>query len=190
MDQLRALRVFLAVIDHGSLAAAARALDLAPAVVTRQIKELEHQLNTRLLHRTTRALALTEAGERYAERVRPALEQLAAADDEVGTLDRQPRGTLRICSSVDFATTQLIPRIPRLQQLYPQLAVHIEPPRLADAPDPLADVSILVVRPSTLEGDFVARPLAVTTGLLFASPDYLREHGTPEHPRDLAITPA
>lgn len=186
MDQLRALRVFLAVIDHGSLAAAARALDLAPAVVTRQLKELEQSLNTRLLHRTTRSLALTEAGERYAERVRPVLDQLSAADDEVGSLDRQPRGTLRISTPIEFATAQIIPRIPKLQTLYPQLTVDIEPPRLGDAPDPLADVSILIARPSALEGDFVARPLAMTTGMLCGSPAYLREHGTPRHPRDLA----
>ena len=117
MNQLDSLRALLAVIDLGGFAAAARSLDTSPAKVTRLIQDLEKTLNTRLLQRTTRTLSLTEAGEVYAARIHPVIDALDAANDEVSTSGRLPSGVLKVRSSLDFAATQLIPRISRLQRL-------------------------------------------------------------------------
>ena len=92
MDQLRSLRVFVKVIDEGSFAGAARALDLAPAVVTRVVAELEEHLGTRLVNRTTRRLALTEIGESYLERARRILLDLDEADALAGSASTEASG--------------------------------------------------------------------------------------------------
>lgn len=187
MDQLDSLHALLAVIDHGGFAAAARALNTSPAKVTRLIQELEQNLNARLLNRTTRTLSLTEAGELYAGRIRPAVDALRAANDEVTTYNSLPSGLLKVHSSLDFAAAQLIPRVPRLSQLYPQLEVDIQvADRMQLAPDLDADVTILFSRQPLPSGDFVARRLASTSGVLCASPQYLKRHGLPLHPQDLA----
>ncbi|MDD0838064.1 LysR family transcriptional regulator [Curvibacter sp. HBC61] len=186
MDQLDALHALLAVIDHGGFAAAARALNTSPAKVTRLIQDLEHKLNARLLNRTTRTLSLTEAGELYAGRVRPAVEALRAAQDEVTTYNSLPSGVLRVNSLLDFAVTQLIPRVPRFSALYPQLELDVQvADRLQMTPDLDADLTILFSRQPLPSGDFVARRLAMTSGVLCAAPQYLKRHGLPLHPKDL-----
>ena len=95
MDQLRAMRVFARVANEGSFAAASRALDLAPAVVTRVVAELEEHLGARLMNRTTRRLALTEVGEDYLLRVRQILADVDEAEVLVGNATSQPRGQHR-----------------------------------------------------------------------------------------------
>src|SRR5690606_12755933 len=96
MDRLQTLRVFQRVVDEGSFAAAARALDLSPAVVTRLVASLEAHLGARLLQRTTRRVSLTEAGQAYLERIRPILQDLDDADAMVSTLTMEPTGLLRV----------------------------------------------------------------------------------------------
>ncbi|RUP35657.1 MAG: LysR family transcriptional regulator [Curvibacter sp.] len=187
MNQLDSLRALLTVIDLGGFAAAARALDTSPAKVTRLIHDLERTLNTRLLQRTTRTLSLTEAGELYAARIRPVIDALDAANDEVSTRGRLPSGVLKVRSSLDFAAAQLIPRISRLQRLYPKLEVEINTSdRLLEAPDLESDITILFSRHGLADGDFVARKLGMTSGVLCASPQYLKIHPAPTHPSDLS----
>lgn len=186
MNQLDSLRALLAVIDLGGFAAAARALDTSPAKVTRLIQDLEKTLNTRLLQRTTRTLSLTEAGELYAARIRPVIDALDAANDEVSTTGQLARGVLKVRSSLDFAAAQLIPRIPRLQRLYPMLEVEINTSdRLLESPDLESDITMLLSRNGLADGDFVARKLGTTSGVLCASPQYLKIHPAPTHPADL-----
>lgn len=186
MNQLDSLRALLAVIDLGGFAAAARALDTSPAKVTRLIQDLEKTLNTRLLQRTTRTSSLTEAGELYAARIRPVIDALDAANDEVSTSGRLPSGVLKVRSSLDFAAAQLIPRVSRLQRLYPKLEVEINTSdRLLESPDLESDLTVLFSRNGLPDGDFVARKLGTTTGVMCASPHYLKTHPAPEHPSDL-----
>lgn len=96
MDRFTALRVFRAVVDCGSFAAAARDLGLSNAAVSKNIGELEAHLGTRLLNRTTRSMNLTEAGAHYYERMTRLLQDLADADDAVAEMTRVPRGRLRV----------------------------------------------------------------------------------------------
>lgn len=103
MDQLRSLRVFVRVVAEGSFAGAARGLDLAPAVVTRIVSELETHLGARLLNRTTRRLALTEIGEAYLVRAQRVISELEDADAQAGFDAKQPKGNLRVLALPAFA---------------------------------------------------------------------------------------
>ena len=96
MDQLRAMKVYARVVDEGGFAKAARALDMAPPVVTRMVAELEAHLGARLLNRTTRRIALTEVGERYLEKVRLILLGVEESEALAGESTKVPRGHLRV----------------------------------------------------------------------------------------------
>ena len=185
MDQLRCLRVFVQVVADGSFAAAARRLDLAPAVATRALAELEAHLGTRLLHRTTRRLALTDIGETYLETARSVLAQLDEGDPLAGAATRQPGGTLKVACPPAFAVHQLARVLPLFTHTYPRIVVDLAVPGPLAVVDDAADLSILSVGGQAPQGDFVARPLARSTFLLCASPAYLRQRGVPHKPQDL-----
>lgn len=160
MDQLRSLRIFVRVVHEGSFAAAARALDLAPAVVTRVLAELEAHLGARLLNRTTRRVALTEIGEAYLERARRILHDLDDADAQAGASVEQPRGSLKILCPPAFAVHQLARHLPRFRAEHPQLGLEIAAPGAVEGADQDFAVSIVSIGQQPLEGDFVARRLA------------------------------
>lgn len=186
MDQLRSLRVFVKVIDEGSFAGAARALDLAPAVVTRVVAELEEHLGTRLVNRTTRRLALTEIGESYLERARRILLDLDEADALAGTSSKEARGHLRVIAPPAFAVHQIAKHLPRFRERYPLVTLELAAPGPVDTVDDTADVSILSIAQQPLQGDFVARPLACSQFVACAAPAYLDRRGRPKTPADLA----
>lgn len=184
MDQLRAIKVFTRVIDEGSFAAAARALDLAPAVVTRLVAELEEHLGTRLLNRTTRRLALTEIGEAYLERARRILADVEEAADLAASATQEVRGLLRVLCPPAIAVHQLAKHLPKFHRDYPNVTLEITSPGAVDTVDDSYDLTILIAR-TPLDGDFVARRLACSEFIMCASPEYLDQHGRPEHPSDL-----
>jgi DNA-binding transcriptional LysR family regulator len=184
MDQLRAMRVFVRVIDEGGFARAAKAMNIAPAVATRLIVELEEHLGARLIHRTTRRLTLTEVGETYLERVRAILTEVDDAEAAANAATAEPRGTLRVVAPPGFAFHQLAALLPGFRARFPKVDVELTVPGMVETVDDTHDVSILVAQ-RPLEGGFVARTLAVSEVVLCASPAYLKRHGTPEHPRDL-----
>lgn len=194
MDQLRALRVFSRVAADGSFAAAARALDLAPAVVTRTLAELEHHLGARLLNRTTRRVALTEAGEAYLAQARRILADLDEADALAGAGAATPRGTLRVLCPPAFAVHQLARHLPAFRAACPQVRLEIATPGPVDAADENHAVSIISAGRRPLQGDFVARRLARSSFVLCAAPAYLDRRGRPVDPDDLlqhdALLPA
>lgn len=179
------MRVFVRAVDEGSLAGAGRALDLAPAGVTRILAELEAHLNARLLHRTTRRLALTEAGERYLLSARRLLAELDEADAEAGAASTEARGTLRVMAPPAFAVHQLAPLLPLLQQRHPKLRLEVSAAGAVEAVDAHHDVSIVSLGAQPLQGDFIARPLAASTFVLCAAPDYLARRGCPAEPEQL-----
>jgi DNA-binding transcriptional LysR family regulator len=185
MDQLRAMRVFVRAVDEGSLAGAGRALDLAPAGVTRILAELEAHLNARLLHRTTRRLALTEAGERYLRSARRLLAELDEADAEAGAASTEARGTLRVMAPPAFAVHQLAPLLPVLRDRHPELRLEVSAAGAVEAVDAHHDVSIVSLGAQPSQGDFIARPLAVSTFVLCAAPAYLARAGCPAEPEQL-----
>lgn len=184
MDQLRAMRVFSAVVDEGSFAAAARSLNLAPAVVTRVVAELEEHLGARLMNRTTRRLALTEVGDDYLLRVRQILADVEQAETLAGAATAEPRGPLRLLVPPSFAVHQLAKHLPQFHRQYPQVTVELHSPGPVEAMDEAFDLTLLVSK-GPLEGDFIARRLARTEAILCASPEYLDRRGRPQHPTDL-----
>ena len=185
MDQVRTLRVFARVASEGSFAGAARSLDMAPAVVTRAIAELEAYLGARLLHRTTRSLALTDVGATYLEQALRVLADLKDADLQAGAAATQASGTLRILCPPAFAVHQLAPLLPRLRVVLPRVSMELVARGPVDMADEDYDVLIVSVPQSTLQGDFVARQLASSNFLLCAAPSYLAQRGRPQHPDEL-----
>lgn len=185
MDQLRAMRVLARVADEGSFAAAARALDMAPAVVTRVIAELEEHLGARLMHRTTRRLSFTEAGDDYLQRVRQILADVDDAAVRVGNATAEPRGHLRVLLPPALAVHQVVKHLGEFRRQYPQVTVELHSPGPVEAVDENFDLTILASR-RPLDGDFIARPLACSEVVMCAAPEYLDARGRPSHPRELS----
>jgi DNA-binding transcriptional LysR family regulator len=184
MDQLKSMRTFVRVIDEGSFAAAARAIDTAPAVVTRAIADLEEHLGARLINRTTRRIALTEIGERYLERARVILADIDDAAALASASHAEPRGHVRVLCAPAFAVHQLAKRLPRFHAAYPQVTIEITAFGPVDTLDEGHDITI-IVRQHDLEGDFVARRLARSEVITCASPEYLDRRGRPREPHEL-----
>lgn len=186
MDRLHSMRVFARVVDEGSFAAAARALDLSPAVVTRLVADLEDHLGARLINRTTRRLSLTDTGEGYLESVRHILTAVDEAEALASASTALPRGHLRVQCPPAFAVHQLAKHLPRFRARFPQVTIELSVPGLFDAIDESHDVSILIEGTRALDGNYVARRLARSELIVCASPEYLDRHGRPDHPNDLA----
>lgn len=179
------MRVFAKVIDEGSFAGAARALDLSPAVVTRLVADLEAHLGARLIHRTTRRLALTDVGETYLERVRQILAEVEEAEALASSLVAEPKGHLRILVPASFAVHQLAKHLPTFRAQYPKVTVDLTAAGPLESADEGYDITILIVGPRPLDGDFVARRLATTDVVACAAPSYLDRHGRPTRPEEL-----
>jgi DNA-binding transcriptional LysR family regulator len=184
MDRLQSMRVFQQVVEEGGFAAAARKLDLAPAVVTRLVSDLEKHLGARLLQRTTRRLSLTQAGETYLERVRGILAEIDEADAQVQAQTHEMRGMIRVLAPPVAATHTLAPAIIAFQKLHP--CVHVEV-HVEDAPDPAVHEYDLAVLDSTshIDQNVIARPIILSQAVFCAAPDYLKRHGRPTAPEDL-----
>jgi len=185
MDQLRAMRVFVSVVDEHSFAGAARALDLAPAVVTRLIAELEEHLDARLLNRTTRRVTLTDIGEAYLERARRILADVDEAQALASTATHEARGNVRVLVPPALAVHQIAKHLPRFHRLHPQVTIELHSPGPVTSPDESFDLTIVHSR-EPLEGDFIARRLARSETVAVASPEYLDRRGRPQHPSELS----
>ncbi|HEX7913870.1 MAG TPA: LysR family transcriptional regulator [Paraburkholderia sp.] len=185
MDRLRAFEVFVTVVNRGSFARAADALDTSPANVTRYVNELEAHLGTRLLNRTSRKLSLTEGGETLYARCRTILEDVAETEGLVSTTSIEPRGRLRINAPVTFGILHLAPLWPQFMQKYPDVELEIALiDRVVDIVEEGFDLAIRISRAGT--ADHAARKLATSRNILCASPDYLERWEHPQTPADLA----
>jgi DNA-binding transcriptional LysR family regulator len=185
MDSLRAMRVFARVVDEGSFAGAARALDLAPAVVTRLVAELEEHLGARLMNRTTRRTALTEVGENYLERVRRILADVDEAEALAQASVAEPRGPVRLLMPPAVAVHQLAKHLPRFHAKYPLVSIEIVASGAVETVDDSFDLTVMALR-KPLDGNFIARRLARSEVVTVAAPEYLDRRGRPKHPRELA----
>lgn len=184
MDRLTSMRVFLKVVDEGGFAAAARALDLSPAVVTRLVADLEEHLGTRLLHRTTRRQSLTDAGEAYLERVRHILLDLDDADSLVSLHTHQLSGVLRVLAPPVLASHVLAPMVASFHQRYPQIQLDIDVASHREPPVEAYDITLLGAD-EAFDAHVIARKVISTEAFLVASPAYLARKGTPQAPQDL-----
>lgn len=183
MDRLDELQVFLAILDAGGMAAAARKLKRSPPVVTRVLAALEQRLGARLFERSTRRLTPTEAGTRFSVQARRVLAEYDAA---LESHDNAPlRGLLRIAAPVVFGRLHVTPMVTRFLARYPDITADIV---LADRNADLIDEGIdAAFRIGPLpDSSMVARKLAEVTRIVVASPAYLKKHGTPQKPADLA----
>ena len=185
MDRLLSMRVFQKVIDEGGFAAAARALDLSPAVVTRLVADLEDHLGTRLLHRTTRRVSLSPAGENYLNRVRSILQDIDEAHSIASAQTNKLSGVLRILTPPALATFLLAPLLAEFRELHPKIRLHIEVDSHEDLPIEDYDVTLLPTN-DAFDADIVARKVSDTEAILVCSPEYIKRHGTPATPTDLA----
>jgi DNA-binding transcriptional LysR family regulator len=184
MDAVDGMRVFVRVAQRSGFAVAARELRLSPAAVTKHVAALEARLGARLLERTTRRVALTEAGRVYLERCQECLQAFDDADAAMSQLSVAPQGMLRISAPVDLQAA-LSPVIARYMQANPHVVVDLRlSNRSIDLVDEGFDLAIRVA--PALDGRYVARLLAEAPLGVFASPAYLREHGRPKRPADLA----
>ena len=185
MDRLNSLRAFQKVTDEGGFAAAARALDMSPAVVTRLVADLEDHLGTRLLHRTTRRVSLTDAGENYLDRVRVILQELEEANALVSSQTSELAGVLRLLAPPVLATHVLAPLVSGFRQAYPKILLDIE----VDSPrePPIQDYDITLMGAQTsFDANVIARKVLSSVTVLLASPAYLKRRGTPTRPEELA----
>jgi DNA-binding transcriptional LysR family regulator len=186
VDQFQALRTFRRVAQLRSFAAAARELDVAPAVVTRRIGELESYLGLRLLNRTTRRVNPTPAGEEYLEQVDALLKRLDEVDAELKGSGTRPKGELRVAGPLDFLQLQIVPLLGRFRDAYPEVSFDLIPLGNRSVPDPSADVNLLITGSAFAPAaDMVIRRLAKTSGILCASAHYLHRRGMPSAPEDL-----
>lgn len=186
MDRLTATRVFVEVVERGSQTAAADALDMSRAMVSRYLSELENWVGARLLHRTTRKLSLTGAGEQLLEQCREMLVMAEAMQSVSQPADAAPRGSLRIACSQSLAQAWLVHALGDFIALYPQVSVDLlvgsEAVNLVEA---RIDLALRIT--NQLDPNLIARQLAVCRSVVCATPAYLQQHGTPQHPEDLAL---
>ncbi len=185
MDRLSSLRAFQKVIEEGGFAAAARAMDMSPAVVTRLVADLEEHLGTRLLHRTTRRVSLTEAGEAYLDRVRQVLIDLDEASELVSSQTRELAGVLRVLAPPVLATHVLAPLVSGFRQTYPKIRLDIEVASHREPPIEAYDITLLGTS-TGFDANVIARKVIASEAILLASPDYVRRRGMPQRPEDLA----
>lgn len=182
---IETLRLFRAVALRGSFAAAARARDTDPSAVSRAIAALEDELGVRLFQRSTRRMALTEAGTLYAERVAAVLDDLERARDEAVAVGVGVVGTLRLTASIAFGHVRLVPLLPALRAAFPRLRLEM---LLSDARlDLVAERIDLAIRLGPQpEADLVGVKLFDMRYHVCASPDWVARHGMPAAPQELA----
>jgi len=184
MDQIAAMRSFRKVLEQGSFSAAARQLGLSKAAVSKQVSELESFLGATLIHRTTRRLHPTDAGQAYFESVVAVLDNLEAADSAVRHLQSEPSGTLRISVPTSFGCISTM--LAELAKRNPKLTVAAEATdRLVDLVEEGFDAAIRVST-ALPDSTLIARRIRRIPMLTVASPAYLKAHGTPQKPEDLA----
>jgi DNA-binding transcriptional LysR family regulator len=184
MDRLLSMRVFQRVMDEGGFAAAARALDMSPAVVTRLVADLEEHLGTRLLHRTTRKLSLSDAGESYLSRVRVILQDIDEAHELASAHTQELSGLLHVVAQPVLASHVLAPCIAGFNARYPKIVLDITAESFKEPPVEDYDITLFIT-PSDFNADIVARKILSTQVILVAAPAYLQRRGGPQQPADL-----
>lgn len=185
MDRLAAMQVFAQVVETGSFARAAERLGLSTSATSRQVAELESHLDTRLLNRTTRRVSLTESGRAYYERAVQLLADLEEAEQEASRATVVPRGTIRLTTSVNFGVRHVAPAIAAFLGRHAQVRFDVSlSDRIVDLVEEGFDLAIRIGAAGS--ENLVARKLGETRLLPCASPAYLKAHGAPFTPEDLA----
>lgn len=184
-DALHEMTIFSKVVARGSLSAAAREVGLSPAMISRRLAALEARLGVRLVHRTTRSLSLTDEGAAYYDACTRILAEIDEANGVAAAGRAEPQGVLKVAMPASFGHKHVAPLIPRFAARYPrvQLALSLSDRRV----NLIEDGFDVAIRIAELEdSSLAARKLAPNRRVVCASPEYLRRHGTPRTPADLA----
>lgn len=185
MDKFTAMSVFTSVVEQGSFARAADRLNLSTSAVSRHVADLEAHLNARLLNRTTRKLSLTESGQAFFERCIQLLSDLEEAESLATSSTAEPRGVIKLTCSINFGIRYLAPAIGAFQQRYPEAHFDVSlSDRFVDLVDEGLDLAVRIGEAGN--SNLVARKIGEMRLVCCASPAYLKRHGTPQHPHDLA----
>lgn len=185
MKNFTDIAVFVQVVDSGSFTKAADQLGLSHAMASKSVTRLESRLGARLLNRTTRKLSLTEAGEGLYEKSRGALSQIEQAELEIGQLQNEPRGLLKITAPMSFGILHIAPALPEFLRRHPMVSVEINfDDRTVDLVDEGFDLAIRVA-PDLQESTLVARKFGRCRFVVCASPEYFERHRAPLTPHDL-----
>jgi len=169
----------------GGMSAAARELDVTPAAVSKRLAQIEARLGVRLFNRSTRRLSLTAEGEVYLENARRILGEIDDLDALIASRQAAPRGLLKVNAPLGFGRSYIAPAIAEFAQQYPEVSLQLQ---LTDRPaDFVREAFDVAVRFGDLpDTSLIARKIAPNRRLVCASPGYLKKHGTPATPHDLA----
>jgi DNA-binding transcriptional LysR family regulator len=184
MNRLDAMSIFIAVADAGSLTAAARRLGMPLATVSRKVAELESHLNTRLLHRTTRQLSLTEAGSSYVAACRRILEDIGEAERAATGENAAPKGELVVTAPVVFGRLHVVPVIAEFLAHYPEINISLMlTDRVVHLMEEHGDVALRIG--DLPDSSLMATQVGKVRRVVCASPSYLSNRGIPTTPDDL-----
>jgi DNA-binding transcriptional LysR family regulator len=188
MDTLTGIKMFLQVVESGSFVGAADRLDVSTAMVSKHVMNVEGRLGVRLLNRNSRALSLTEPGKVYFERCKVILDDLEETELELGSLGNTARGVLRITCPSWFAGQRLADVLARYRERYPEVVVDVSfEDRTVDLVEEGYDLALRVsADPRLLPSGLIARPVKSMSFFVAGSREYLKRHGTPKSPQDLA----
>jgi DNA-binding transcriptional LysR family regulator len=181
------LHSFVQAVNSGGFAAAARHLGVPKSTISKRVAELEVDLGTRLIHRTSRSFVLTDVGKDFYDHARAAVIEAEAAESVVQRRQAEPQGTVRITASVPVAQFHLAGRLPGLARAFPKLNLQLHvTDRFVDLVREGFDIAIRSHFAALPDSDLMQRRMTVERIKLVASPDYLARRGTPERPEDLA----
>jgi DNA-binding transcriptional LysR family regulator len=185
MDKFQEMRVFAGVVEAGSFVGASDALEISKPAVSRYVADLETRLGVRLLHRTTRKLSLTEEGEVFYSRCKELLDNIEEAEAEITSRSGQATGLLKVSAPVSFGLLHLAPLWADFMARHSNVTLDVTlSDRMVDLVEEGFDLAVRIARlPSS---SLISRKLSSTRIVLCASPDYLKAHGTPRHPTELA----
>ncbi|MEY2622008.1 MAG: hypothetical protein RIT26_1828 [Pseudomonadota bacterium] len=184
MDKFQEMRVFTAVVDAASFVAAADALGMSKAAVSRHVSDLEQRLGVRLMHRTTRKLSLTPEGEVFLARCRDILSSIEASEAELSTRRVTASGLLKLSVPVSYGIRHLAPLWQEFLEQHPQITLDVQlADRVIDLVEEGFDLAVRIAR--LPDSTLVSRRLASTRLVLCAAPSYLKRRGTPAHPSEL-----
>lgn len=184
-EQLKSMVIFAQVVEQGSLSAAAKHIGLSRAVVSYHIKKLESHLAIKLLNRSTRSIALTEAGSQYYQRCRIIAEQASAANLQIENLKNEPVGLLKITCPVNAGLQTIVPALNEFRKLYPKIELDV---MLSDEVVNIMKAGIdLAIRGAPLpDSGLQAIKLSTLPTCLCGAPEYFQKHGYPTSPAELA----
>ncbi|MBC7008197.1 LysR family transcriptional regulator [Pseudoalteromonas sp. BZK2] len=179
MNKLEAVRALCLVAEYQSFTRAAKQMQLSTTMVSRHVKQLEQNLGCLLLKRNTRKVCLTDAGQNYVLQMKPLLNKFNEVDEEISGLSQAPSGKLAISASIEFGCQYLTPLISQYQHAFPDVKLDIV---LSNTPVDLFDSQIDLafrVAPSLPDANHIAQTVCHSSLSLWASPTYLKKHGTP-----------